>query len=98
MANVKGDAAARWTSIQLGSYSPSHPPACSVFVDSVPESTRNASIQVGLHLIAEVKASGVNRRPYDWVRGKTPRGQQIDLVDTGPPPAQHLALENTLRH
>ena len=27
--NVKGDAAARWTSIQLGGFSPSHPPACS---------------------------------------------------------------------
>ena len=29
VANVKGDASARGTSIQLGSFSPSHPPACS---------------------------------------------------------------------
>jgi hypothetical protein len=31
-SNVKGDASARWTLIQLESFSPSHPPACSVFV------------------------------------------------------------------
>ena len=33
--NVKGDAAARWTLVQLRGFSPSHPPACCAFVGCV---------------------------------------------------------------